>query len=1041
MGMGRVVLVQIAEASGLLCRTEASFQKSLGTKSSEDLTTRNEEYGLTKNNSCRPGAIAAWPKSFFVFGNGQRRDWHEQPPSLPLPDRSRRSHMPNVMEYSPTPVFALEIDRDGHLSKKTMKLGREEQLANTLLQGLHPGIRVATVDVPTEPLDACEQAIVEQALTKVEFDGIRYSLVGASGSAKKGKFYAVETKYEKRLAERFRFSPQAAMTYFGILVSSSRVMIEVPDCRLLVVEDHQLGTNDCRGWISQSLFKRLQVKHRDDLLAHETQKLLMKWKQQRQNEHKDLPLAQEEEAALAEQAQSKIARKVLRGHRFYQFRLSFDKTQAKGSFKVMADELAEKLEADIILPKSSVKPKYQGGVVRTIRSMLGDRQAHSFRGHVLVGIRDVSRDLEFQSSYTLVEHAPDDSIELEIKPYALRQIEKLRKAWEENNFTDLFELLGTQKTQSVLEVGEELDPEYTSSEYTVADGALVADGTGYMLKHPFVNHHLQKVLARWAYRLCTSGGFRLPGFALADDGYLVLHDRQVFWGSDWIPKDRAIASVPSRHGLVVRYPIRMKEDLLPFENLSVDEIPGLLAGDLQKRGCHMSDEQVAAVMDEQLQLKGTLTLHSEAAARNGGDFDFDQVCVVEGDKFPRFVQDRFMYQEKHAAQKNKAPKPPSPWWNLPQVAMQARGNQIGSITDLKTSCLANGRDDLARQLVDQLQNALDQLKHGTQPDQEIIRNIRNEVGKAPWLKLKQKQQIADMNEHLLVTERDKIGKLYNFLRKELGRYFSDTAVAPLSDFRGLIGGANFTPEIFAECSVVNKYYANVVTQALSRRRELWEQLEKANAEVDAKKNDAEARKEVMFRRNQASAAFSVYEQRSREELRALIDQVRIWAQSKSGTRLAYLSALHAIVCRDRRPSQEYDFVPGTGSIVFYAFPQEVVDQIAERTGGRPVSVEIPSLCDGEVEIDREGRIFLVSHFTNGEGQVHERLIFLAQVTGKGEVFRERDAQGSPIVIERVRSFPIQPGRSEVQDGIVTFPGTQRRPEVPKGTVGLPGAPN
>lgn len=949
--------------------------------------------------------------------------------------------MPNVMDYSPTPVFALEIDREGHLSKKTMKLGREEQLTNTLLQGFYPGIRVATIDVPTEPLDACEQAIVEQALTKVEFDGIRYSLVGASGSAKKGKFYAVETKYEKRLAERFRFSPQAAMTYFGILVSSSRVMIEVPDCRLLVVEDHQLGTNDCRGWISQSLFKRLQAKHRDDLLAHETQKLLMKWKQQRQNEHKDLPLAQEEEAALAEQAQSKIARKVLRGHRFYQFRLSFDKTQAKGSFKVMADALAEKLEADIILPKSSVKPKYQGGVVRTIRSVLGDRQAHSFRGHVLVGIRDVSRDLEFQSSYTLVEHAPEDSIELEIKPYALRQIEKLRKAWEENNFTDLFELLGTQETQSVLDVGEEPDPEYTSGEYTVADGALVADGTGYMLKHPFVNHHLQKVLARWAYRLCTSGGFRLPGFALADDGYLVLHDGQVFWGSDWIPKDRAIAFVPSRHGLVVRYPIRMKEDLLPFENLSVDEIPGLLAGDLQKRGCHMSDEQVAAVMDEQLQLKGTLTLHSEAAARNGGDFDFDQVCVVEGDKFPRFVEDRFKYQEQHAAQKNKAPKPPSPWWNLPQVAMQARGNQIGSITDLKTSCLANGRDDLARQLVDQLQNALDQLKHGTQPDQEIIRNIRNEVGKAPWLKLKQKQQIADMDEHLPVTERDKIGKLYNFLRKELGRYFSDTAVAPLSDFRGLIGGANFTPEIFAECSVVNKYYANVVTQALSRRRELWEQLEKANAEVDAKKNDAEARKEVMFRRNQASAAFSVYEERSREELRALIDQVRIWAQSKNGTRLAYLSALHAIVCRDRRPSQEYDYVPGTGSIVFYAFPQEVVDQIAERTGGRPVSVEIPSLCDGEVEIDREGRIFLVSHFTNGEGQIHERLFFLAQVTKKGEVFRDRDAQGSPNVIERVHPFPIQSGRSEAQNGIVVFPGTQRRPEVPKGKVGLPGAPN
>jgi hypothetical protein len=90
--------------------------------------------------------------------------------------------------------------------------------------------------------------------------------------------------------------------------------------------------------------------------------------------------------------------------------------------------------------------------------------------------------------------------------------------------------------------------------------------------------------------------------------------------------------------------------------------------------------------------------------------------------------------------------------------------------------------------------------------------------------------------------------------------------------------------------------------------------------------------------------------------------------------------------------------------VFYAFPQEVVNQIAERTGGRPVIVEIPDLTDGEVEIDRDGRIFLVSHFTNGDGQVHERLIFLAQVTRKGEVFRERDEQGLPIVIERVRPF-------------------------------------
>ena len=942
--------------------------------------------------------------------------------------------MPSLLEPDAMPVLALEVDREGHLLRKTMRLRREEQLTNTLLHGFCPGVRVATVDVPTEPLDACEQAIVEQALTRIEFDGIRYSLVGASGSAKRGKFYAVDSHYEKRLAERFRYSPQAAMTYFGILVSSCRVLIEVPDCRILVVDDRELGTNDCRGWLSESLFRKLQDKQDAELLAREMSKLVAK-----ASEH--ITLSEKDEPALLEQARIRIRRHRIKSGRFYQFRLGFDRTQAKGSFKIMGDEVAKKLEADIILPKSSVKPKYQGGVLRTIKSLLGDRHAHSFRGPALVGIRDISRDLEFQSSYTLVEHAPEDSIELEIKPHALKQIEKLRKAWEENNFADLFDLLGTQENQRVLDPGEDPDPVYTSSEYTVADGALVADGTGYMLKHPFVNYHLQKVLARWAYRLCTSGGFRLPGFALADDGYLIVHDSQIFCGSDWIPKERAFAPVASRIGLIVRYPIRMKEDLLPFENLTADELTELLASELAKHGCRISEDRVAAVSDKQLRLNGALILHSEAAARNGGDFDFDQICVLEGDKFPRFVRDRFAYEERHAAQKNKTPKPPSPWWNLPQVAMQARGNQIGSITDLKTSCLANGRDDLAWQLVDQLQNALDQLKHGTQPDQEIIRGIRNEVVKAPWLRLKQRRRIAEMDEHLSVAEHDKIGRLYNFLRKELGRYFSDAAVAPLSDFRGLIGGAEFTPEMFGECLMVNKYYATVVSETLSRRRELWEQLDKANAEVDARKNDADARQEAIFRRNQASAAVATYEQRSKEEMRSLIDHVRIWAQGKNGTRLAYLSALHAIVCRDREPDSEHGFVPGTGSIVFYAFPQEVVNQIAERTGGRPIAVQMPNLCNGEVEIDREGRIFLVSHLTNDDGAVHERLIFLAQVTRAGEVFRERDEQGSPIVIERIRPFSIQPGRSEAREGIVTFPGTLRHPEVPQGSVILPQTVN
>ena len=117
--------------------------------------------------------------------------------------------------------------------------------------------------------------------------------------------------------------------------------------------------------------------------------------------------------------------------------------------------------------------------------------------------------------------------------------------------------------------------------------------------------------------------------------------------------------------------------------------------------------------------------------------------------------------------------------------------------------------------------------------------------------------------------------------------------------------------------------------------------------------------------------------------------------------------------------------------MFYAFPQEIVNKMVERTGGRPITVAVPELCDGEVEIDAEGRVFLVAAFRNGDGSVHERRIFHMQVTHKGEVFMDRDGGGNPVMVDRVHPFSIEPGRSEVRDGKVIFPGTQQRPFVPR----------
>ena len=148
---------------------------------------------------------------------------------------------------------------------------------------------------------------------------------------------------------------------------------------------------------------------------------------------------------------------------------------------------------------------------------------------------------------------------------------------------------------------------------------------------------------------------------------------------------------------------------------------------LEQNGCSMEREAVVDLMEKQIELDGTLTLHSETAAKNGGDFDFDLVALVEGDRFPRFIDSRFAHRNWQGKGKTKRSKKQSPWWNLALVAQQAKGNQIGSITDLKTSCYAAGLQEDAYKLVDELQNALDSLKWGTEVNQQLIAEIRQKV--------------------------------------------------------------------------------------------------------------------------------------------------------------------------------------------------------------------------------------------------------------------------------------------------------------------------
>ncbi|HXM09301.1 MAG TPA: hypothetical protein VN946_05080 [Terriglobales bacterium] len=839
----------------------------------------------------------------------------------------------------------LEIDRNGRVASRLHDL---EPLKNTLLSVLYPGIKVASVNVPAEPLDDYEEAQVENALARLVWNGVHYKLAGASGSAKKGKFYFVDREHSRAIAERFQHWPQAAIVYFGILVSPCRVMMEESEARVLVVPDRKLGTNDCRGWIRRSVFQRLQRKHDDEILSAQVERLRRERYAKASDENQD----KAGEEVLLRYAKREIAGKRLPEGRFYQFRMAFADTQAKGAFKIMEDDVADALEADFVLPESAVKPGLK--IPAVMYSIFGP--GRRFRGDVVVGIREVSRQLEFESSYTLVEHAPEDSIQLEILPQAMKQVAKLSEAVGEGRYEDLLEVLGHHPDRSLPEGLEQ----NTSEEFRVVEGLLLADASGEIVRHPYVNNQLNKLLAHWAFKAATGGGFRLPAFALMDDGYLFVKDGQVVFSSDWIPEHKAIVPLASKHGLCVRYPIRMVDDLLPFGNLSDEEIAAQLNNDLCRRNCTLTDSEVRELVQCQLRLEGTYVLHSETAKKNGGDFDFDWVCVVEEDRFPRFVKDRFSRGLGQQQGKNKANKAKDPWFNLEHVAMKARGNHIGSITDLMTSCRAVGQEELAAQLAKELQNALDSLKWQVQPDLKLVAEIRQQVGQAPWLRYKNERRCSDLPLHLEVEKTDRVGHLYNHVRKQIEDLLINKA--PIEAFKALVVGEQVSREMLEDCRFINRVYAAMIGKITERREQLKEQLEKAKAEWDAvrQSSDKELRRQKLFAMNQAYGTCRGDEERGRYEMKAVLAFIRIWAQNKAENRMGWLQALNRIVCTGQRSS---------GSILFLAFPQELILKLAERTGGKPVRVHVPRLYDGLVRTDSSGRTFLVDPLKGG-GQKH-----------------------------------------------------------------------
>jgi hypothetical protein len=842
-------------------------------------------------------------------------------------------------------ILELQIAASGEVTRKQSKLGRKDTLEGKLLAQIYPGIQVARVSVPHE-LTPYEQSVVENRMAKLNYGGVEYKLAGASGSAKDGKFYFVDQAHAKQIAERFQHWPEAAIVYFAILVSDCKLMVEEPDLHIVVVQDHVLGTNDCRGWVRESLYRKLKIGT----------------------------------------------------NRFCQFRLAFDTRepkQAKGALKAMSDRVADRLGVDVILPESSCKPSLKGGV--RFLPQLGT-SGRMYSGPAILGIKELSRVSEFGSSYTLVEHASEEALQFEVMLRGIERIRKVRKAWDEGDYESLFEVIGKSEIATIDE-DISFDPDSlergsnpVSEGWEPAEAVLLADRSGTSIKFPYVANQLNRKLARWAFRTCTGGDFKLPSFALADDGILIEHRGKILSASDWIPEDTSITSLTAEKGLCIRYPIRMQEDLLPVRHLNNDELVPALK---QALGVpDLDDSLIAYILERQLRMEGTYILHSETAKKNGGDFDFDTICVMPSDQFPKFIAGRVAYGEQFQQEKTKHEKAKSPWWNVYLVAMKARGNRIGSITDLKTSCLAAGRPDLAYKLVEQLQNALDSLKHKVEIKDSVVSDIRREVAPAPWLRYKRERRISDLPAYLEVADTDKVGRLYNVLRKELGflpRELDGSFAEKMAieDFRGLFSGQEVKKEMFEECQLVNSIYADIASRIVQREEELKLQFKNAQAQWEAvrKSEDKEQKRSAVLARNKAQAALWEHEQDAKDQFSSLHLFIHYWAQGKEENRRAWAQAMNTVVTGGT----------GSGAVLFQSFPQEVVDTFAEVTGGQRGRVRLPKTINGYVWFDSEQRAWLVERIVNSVGPDGEKKVFLFQYTGKRTLIFENT--GDPAVLE------------------------------------------
>jgi hypothetical protein len=892
----------------------------------------------------------------------------------------------------------LKIDREGEVSQM-MDAARPDRPARgplatrTIAGRRYPGIRLVQVTVPTRMTEE-EKSKVRNAMKCIVWGGRRYVEVLGTGGIKNGQFIYVEQSWSKAIAKQYHMHPQSALSYGGIIVNECDKALETIEATIRIVKEGDLGTNDSRGWMDESVFAQLKslnpghfYQFRGDFIA----------------------------SALTLVGDNFIGRipapiPMKRG-------LDDTPVQCKGVLKTMRNEAGAHplVAANIVIPDSSLKPKRP------------DLIGKSFRCTINLGVTEQSYDGTCFGGPTVATHFPWGIIKANVIPDSEREMRMLAQGFDSEGHPELIRKIGAKvPSGSDAVMGRKVKNE--TEFMRVLEACLAADGNGSMMRHPFVHSGTKRLLADYLRKL-MSGGIEMHTRALADDGYLVVDQAgKLHHGHDWMPERAALSDYSgftqarqkqldeakrdhqdlllkgkteeaevlagkvkemeesektaelNEPCLTVRFPVRMRDDLLPTRLIHRAEGTKLLAAAFPE----MPAEAIQQAIEEQIYLKHVQVLNGKYAKKFGGDFDYDLVYILGGDRYPKLVEWRNNLEETALVEKDKAAKKPSFWQELGRVSFDAMGNKVGQVTNTILSAIACGQWEQQYPLAEELQKEVGGLKHGTRADMKRVAEIQKEFGikNARWIKKLAKDDIKSFDdlptEIEPMSDDDVIARMYNELYVTAKELLGDPR--ELTDysslFDGLYGVCAVDDKHKREVKLLNSFYGghmSKVSKHVAKKREDLNLAAKAQAELrEAGNYDAASAMNNTIRGLEADLEKADLDAKKG---RALFRNIVCgWGAGKAEEEKMYWAAVaNEVICAKSRytDNQNSDGTstrrPSTGSILMHAFPQQFVTAVAEATGGRNLPVDtwkhewhvtlnIDTLAITKVEADADGKV-------------------------------------------------------------------------------------